>query len=102
MGRNTERLPAGGDGLRAFWLADEGVWAANAVMVTLVTLGLVERGETRGRKTRPCFRLTELGRAVFGAPEIEPVPKAGKGRFLAVQPNLEIVAYLESADASQI
>lgn len=102
MARKKEQYPAGENRLLAFWLADEGVWAANAVMVTLVTLGLVERGETRGRKTRPCFRLTELGRAVFGAPEIEPVPKAGKARFLAVQPNLEIVAYLESADASQI
>src|SRR5207244_13428412 len=49
-----------------------------------------------------CFDSQELGRALFGSPEIEPVPKAGKGRFLAVQPNLEIVAYLESADASQI
>jgi Helicase conserved C-terminal domain len=86
----------------AFWLDDEAVWASNALMVTLFTLGLVERGQTGGRKGRPCFRLTELGQVVFGAPEIEAAEKPEKARFLTVQPNLEVVAYLESADAPQI
>ena len=39
---------------------------------------------------------------VFGAPEIEAATKPEKARFLTVQPNLEVVAYLESADAPQI
>src|SRR5258708_18817309 len=86
----------------AFWLAGEAVWAANAIMVTLVTLGLVERGQTTGDKIRPCFRLTELGRVVFGAPEIGAVQKPGESRFLTVQPIFEILAYLVSADARQI
>jgi hypothetical protein len=102
MARKRERYPAGEDRMLAFWLASEAVWAANAIMVTLVTLGLVERGKTAGGKIRPCFRLTELGRVVFGAPEIEAVQKQGEARFLTVQPNLDIVAYLESADARQI
>jgi hypothetical protein len=71
-------------------------------MVTLVTLGLVERGQTAGKNIRPCFRLTELGRTVFGAPEVEAAQKQGEARFLTVQQNLEVVAYLESADARQI
>ena len=71
-------------------------------MVTLATLGLVERGQTAGKNIRPCFRLTELGRVVFGAPEVEAAQKPGDARFLTVQPNLEVVAYLESADARQI
>jgi hypothetical protein len=102
MARKRDQYPAGENRTLAFWLAGEGVWTGNAIMVTLVTLGLVERGQTTGSKIRPCFRLTELGRVVFGAPEIEAVQKPGESRFLTVQPNLEIVAYLESADARQI
>ena len=102
MARKKEQYPAGEDRTLAFWLAVEAVWAANAIMVTLVTLGLVERGQTAGKNLRPCFRLTELGRVVFGAPEVEAAPEPGNARFLTVQPNLEIVAYLESADARQV
>jgi hypothetical protein len=102
MARKKEQYPAGEDRTLAFWFAGEAVWAANAIMVTLATLGLVERGHTADKKIRPCFRLTELGRAVFGAPEVEADQRSGDGRFLTVQPNLEVVAYLESADARQI
>lgn len=102
MARKKQQYPAGADRMLAFWLDCEAVWAANAIMVTLVTLGLVERGQTADKKTRPCFRLTELGCVVFGAPEVEAALKPGDTRFLTVQPNLEVVAYLESADARQI
>ena len=102
MARKKEQYPGRDDRLLAFWLADEAVWAANAIMVTLATLGLVERGHTTDKKFRPCFRLTELGRAVFGAPEVEAAQRPGDARFLTVQPNLEVVAYLESADARQV
>ena len=101
MAQKKEQYPAGQDRLLAFWLACEGVWAANAIMVTLATLGLVERGQTAGKNIRPCFRLTELGRMVFGAPELQAAQKQ-VARFLTVQPNLEMVAYLELADARQI
>jgi hypothetical protein len=102
MGKKREQYPAGDQRMLAFWLAAEAVWAANAVMVTLPTLGLVERGQATGKDAHPCFRLTELGRVVFGAPEVEAAPKPVDGRFLTVQPNLEVVAYLDSADARQV
>lgn len=102
MARKREQYPSGKDRTLAFWFKDEGVWAANAIMVTLVTLGVVERGQTSGKRSRLCFRLTDLGRAVFAAPDIEVTPKPQEARFLTVQPNMEVVAYLDSADARQI
>ncbi|MFN0052607.1 MAG: hypothetical protein ACKV0T_10470, partial [Planctomycetales bacterium] len=81
------------------WLRLGGTWAANALMVTLVTLGLVERGMTPESKPRHCFRLTPLGRAVFGAPDVELSELHADHRFLTVQPNHEIQVYLEEADA---
>jgi hypothetical protein len=102
MGKKREQYHAGDERMLAFWLADEAVWVSNALMVTLAALGLVERGQTTGNDVRPCFRLTELGRVVFGAPEAEAAPKSGEARFLTVQPNLEVVAYLDSADARQV
>lgn len=102
IARKREKYPVGEDRELAYWFSEEAVWVANAIMVTLFTLGLVERGQTLGRKMRPCFRLTELGRVVFGAPEIDAAPKPDESRFLTVQPNLEVVAYLDSADAPQI
>jgi hypothetical protein len=102
MARKKDQYPAGEDRTLAYWLGCEAVWAANAIMVTLATLGLVERGQMAGKNIRPCFRLTELGRVVFGAPEVEAAQKPGDARFITVQPNLEVVAYLESADARQI
>jgi hypothetical protein len=102
MSKKRDQYPAGEERMLAFWLATEAAWAANALMVTLATLGLVERGQTTGNHIRPCFRLTELGHTVFGAPEVEAAPGSGEARFLTVQPNLEVVAYLDSADARQI
>ena len=102
MGKKREQYHAGDQRMLAFWLAAAAVWAANALMVTLPTLGLVERGQTTGKDGRPCFRLTELGRVVFGAPEVEAAPKSVNAHFLTVQPNLEVVAYLDSADARQV
>jgi hypothetical protein len=102
MARRRDTFPAGEERLLAFWLADEGVWVANAVIVTLVTLGLVERGQSAGRHSRPCFRLTALGRAVFGAPEVGLSLPAPAQPCLTVQPNLEVLAYLDQAAASDI
>ena len=70
----------GPDHQRAWWYSRGGVWYANAVMVTLVALGLVERARLGQDVSAPFgFRLTEVGRAIFGAPEIAPPPEpAGK------------------------
>ncbi len=86
----------------AFWLGLEGQWAANALWVTLWALGLIERGRADDEAGGLCFRLTELGRLVFGAPDID-IPEQGpQTPFLTVQPNNEVIAYLKDADARQI
>jgi hypothetical protein len=88
---------------RAFWLDDEGVWAANALMVTLAYLGLVERGSVgKGSGSRLCFRLTEVGRRVFAAPECEAEEPAQEARFLTIQPNHDVVVYLNEAEAGTV
>jgi hypothetical protein len=74
---------------------------ANAVMATLVALGLIERGRLgAGGQGRHVFRLTPAGRTVFGAPEVAPPPVAEAGRFLVVQPNFDLLAYTDQADAA--
>ena len=88
--------------MRAWWFRYGGTWYANAVMVTLVALGLVERaGLGQGGSAPIGFRLTEVGRAVFGAPEIAPPPEPAERRCLVIQPNFDVVAYLDQADAKR-
>ena len=95
-----EAITSGPDRQRAWWFTHGGVWYANAVMVTLVALGLVDRARLGQDAAAPLgFRLTELGRAVFGAPEIIPPPEPAERRCLVIQPNFDIVAYLDQADA---
>jgi len=85
---------------RALWFNHVGKWYANAVMVTLAALGLVERGRLgAGDSARLAFRLTALGRAVFGAPEVPLPPEPAEHRCLIVQPNFDAIAYLNEADA---
>ena len=96
----TAPAAAGADRLRAWWFDHAGVWYANALMVTLPALGLVERARLGdGPAASWGFRLTELGRAVFGAPEVAPPPEPAVRRCLVIQPNFDIVAYLDQADA---
>jgi Helicase conserved C-terminal domain len=90
----------GEDRMRAWWFSKEGIWYANALMVTLVTLGVVERARLGSGESAPHgFRLTSLGRAVFGAPEIAPPREVVKGRCLVIQPNFDIIAYMDQAEA---
>jgi hypothetical protein len=99
----TDKLGGEAGRLRAHWMARGGAWAANALMGTLAYLGLVERGTAGGRKAgRPCFRLTAAGRAVFGAPDVQVEEPAGDSKFLTVQPNYEVVVYLDEADAGAV
>ena len=75
---------------RAWWFSKEGVWYANALMITLVTLGVVERARLgSGESASLGFRLTSLGRAVFGAPEIRRRPEVVEHRCLVIQPNFD-------------
>ncbi len=97
--RDKERQ-SGDARLRAWWFSKEGTWYANALMVSLVALGLVERARLgRGESAPLGFRLTESGRAVFGAPEVAPPPEPAQRRCLVIQPNFDIVAYLDQAGA---
>jgi hypothetical protein len=78
---------------RAIWFDSQGRWYANALLVTLVELGLVERGRVQRTAFPECFRLTPWGRAVFGAPEVAPPPAEESQPFLLVQPNFDVLAY---------
>jgi hypothetical protein len=98
--KNKEKKQ-GKDRQLAYWFHQEGGWYANAVMVTLATLGLIECGRMgAGKSPRWCFRFTPVGRAVFGAPEVPPPPALDEARFLVLQPNFDVVAYLDRADAA--
>ncbi len=99
----TNLSPPGPERQRATWINSVGLWVANAILVTLYHLGLVERGNLpSGQDCRDCFRLTSLGRAVFGAPEIGMEQKSYTTKFLMVQPNHEVVAYLDGAGPKNI
>jgi hypothetical protein len=63
LAEQRESLPPGAVRSEAFWLAQEGQWVANVLLVTFVWLGLIERGRTgRGRERRYVFRLTSAAR----------------------------------------
>ena len=68
---------------------------------TLAFLGIVVRAGT-GQKERPRFRLTDVGRIVFAAPEEVEVKYTPDPKFLVVQPNHEVLAYLDVADAAAV
>lgn len=98
-----DAIPAGPERMFAFWLDMEGGWAANALLGTLVYLGLVERGQKGpGRNAQHSFRLTPLGKAVFGAPEIAVSQPEHDPKFLTIQPNHEVFLYLDTADPSKV
>jgi hypothetical protein len=84
------------------WLAGPGQLVANVVLVTLVHLGMVERGDLGGG--RWCFRLTAEGRATFGAPEIGAPPKATTPprKSLSIAPNLEIAVDVGEVDVAEV
>lgn len=98
-----EKLPAGVERSRAFWIDDEGVWAANALLSTFVHLGVVERGRSGGgRSERWSFRLTDVGKAVFGAPEVQIQQTSGSEKCLTIQPSHDILLYLDAADGAAV
>ncbi len=98
-----DKLPAGVERMRAYWMDDAGVMVANALLSTFVHLGVVERG-WRGNAPaeRWCFRLTDVGKAVFGAPEVQVQKTQGSEKCLTIQPNYEILLYLDAADGPAV
>lgn len=98
-----EAITSGPERYRAFWMEREGAWVANALLCTLVHLGVVERGEVGGAGSgRWCFRLTDVGRAVFGAPEVTFETAVRGDTCLTVQPNHEVLLYLDAADGEAV
>ena len=98
-----DKLPAGVERMRAFWMDAAGTWAANALLSTFVHLGVVERGRSGGaRSERWSFRLTDVGQAVFGAPEVQIQKASGSEKCLTIQPNHEILLYLDAADGPAV
>lgn len=87
--------------LRARWAAHEQAWIGRVFSTWLAFLGLVELGLEDGMPVT--FRLTPLGRAIFqltpAASGAAPVPPAPAW---VVQPNFEIVTYLERARGEQL
>ena len=103
LAAEKDKAPMGPKRTLAFWLDDEGAWAANAILSTLAHLGLVERGVVgRGKDARYFFRLTGLGLSVFGAPETQAQDRATDAKFFTVLPNHDIVVYLEAAGADKV
>ena len=91
-----EEMAAWREGHRGFWIQHER--AAIQAMLTswLYWLGLVEVGN-RGSGDF-CFRLTGLGRAVLqGAPEADAPGETSDGPAWVVQPNYDLIVYLERA-----
>ena len=84
---------------KAYWMASEGTWYANAIMVTLHALGAVERGKAGSKH---CFRLTENGRLVFGAPTVRIKRSVETPPFVVIQPNFDVVVYLNQADTARL
>jgi len=98
-----DKLPGGFERSRAYWMDDGGIWAANALLSTFVHLGVVERGHSGGaRSERWSFRLTDVGKAVFGAPEVQIEKTVGSEKCLTIQPSHEILLYLDAADGGAV
>jgi hypothetical protein len=88
--------------LRSDWLARERAWVDDALTSWLYYLGLVELGFHGDNLTS--FRLTELGRAVLHpsqASELD-VPAVANSAAWTIQPDFDLLVYLDRASPAQI
>ena len=88
--------------LRQAWLGRERLWLDRALTTWCYYLGLVELGLKD--KTPYALRLTDLGRAILhpGQTPAEPVPVVEERAAWVVQPNFEIVVYLDRTTPEQL
>ena len=100
-----QELLAWQESTRADWLKQEYPWLVGAFTTWLYFLGLVEFLVDHGKLTG--FRLTDVGRATFhpelaivSAPEIQ-LPASSQPAWV-VQPNFDIIAYLDRVSAPQL
>ena len=88
--------------LRANWLKRERKWVEQAFTTWLYLLGMVELGIERGNLVS--FRLTELGRAVL-YPDLAAEPELPQEELpcpWVVQPNFEVIVYLDRTNPSRL
>ncbi len=99
------KIGAWEQGIRANWVKQSVPWLASMLTTWLYFLGLVEL--RMDGKTLIGFRLTELGRETFH-PELasdkpaEPAAQASAQPTWVVQPNFDIIAYLDRVSAPQL
>ncbi|MGC9395942.1 MAG: helicase-associated domain-containing protein [Anaerolineae bacterium] len=87
--------------LRAQWLIHETPWLKAALMTWLYYLGIVALGMDNG--TPVSFRLTDLGRSVLQGKRMSTGRAEGEAQTAwIVQPNLEILVYLEHVTPEQL
>ena len=88
--------------LRQEWLASERVWLECALATWCYYLGIVEL--SLKDKTPHALRLTDLGRAILhpDTAPVEPVPAIEERAAWVVQPNFEVVVYLDRATPEQL
>lgn len=99
--QQQERL-AWQEKLRQEWLKSERVWTAQALATWCYFLGIVELS-FRDQEVH-AVRLTDLGRAILhGSPaQDKPAPAAAARTAWVVQPNFEVVVYLDQANPAQL
>ncbi len=103
--QQRQELAAWQEKTRQKWLKQEYLWLVGAFTTWLYFLGLVELAVKNGQPTG--FRLTDIGRAAFH-PELDSVSSAeSPSRDSAqpawvVQPNFDIIVYLEQVNAPQL
>jgi hypothetical protein len=90
------------------WRRCEQTWIAHAIAGPLFHLGLVELAYAPGKHTGlpNVFRLTEAGCAATGGafrPEVRATPAPAQAEpCWVVQPNFDVILYLESANPAQL
>jgi hypothetical protein len=103
--QQRQELAAWQENTRSEWLKQEYPWIVGAFTTWLYFLGLVELAVRNGRLAG--FRLTDIGRAAFH-PEMASVSKAESSlQALAqpawvVQPNFDIIVYLDRVSAPHL
>ncbi len=90
---------------RADWCKQEAHWFVSALTTWLYFLGLVELALDNDQGSG--FRLTELGWATFrpdlaAAPILDTLPQFADKPAWVVQPNFDIIAYLDQVSAPQL
>jgi hypothetical protein len=86
--------------LRQNWLDHERVWLDHALATWCYFLGVVELGFQD--KALHAVRLTDLGRAILHGEAAPAMPAAEARVAWVVQPNFEVVVYLDRASPEQL